>query len=774
MRKRAWWLSAAATLVVAPVVAVGIGIAVLDPNDYKAEIVEAVRNETGRVLELKGKLRISRSLWPTIEVSDVTLANLPGGTRPDMARAEHIEAELSLPALLWRRIEIIKLTLIGPNILFEQVAGKSNWVFTRPADPTPQPVSAPHAPFSLRVRNVHIKNGMITTRLPARTNVVGIQSLDLLHLTDDGPLDLNSVLVYSDNQPFKLRISAQPTAGLDGPWTAQLKFAAFDTTASATGTVNLAGDYDLRVNAKAGALEKLNALLPDMRLPALHEAILSTQLTSGPVPGDLPVVGETRLQFADADLDSRVPGLTLGTTEMAWPAAGGMAKLASAGRLAGQPFTVSGTFTVPLHPDGRVKMPIDLKAQFAPGGGNKAAASIGSLGLKGELTLDTLQFGGLDATAELRSPALAAFRPMLARSLPALTDVRFDGRVVVPAKAGTLRFTGARLVTHEGDIAGDGTIGSGTGLVLDARLHASRLDLDTMLEAFGVDLAAAPSSSTTGPMISTMPLPWSALRGQNINLSGDVDALTVQNQVWHKVELAFRLKEGRMQFGPVKLALPGGPLEMSLMADASASSVPVSLALHAPGFPLALLARYANLPGQITGTAQIDAKLRGTGQSAHDLAASLDGPFSLTVVGGQLSNAAFVKLTSASLDALSIKVPSQGETEIRCLGLAGSFSKGVGRFRTVALETTYLQLDGAGEVDLGKETVALKLHPLAQISGSAVSVPVLVEGPFRALRARLEGDSFDKLGLLIDSWFGSDRPNTCADAGLVPARAPAR
>jgi len=46
----------------------------------------------------------------------VTLANLPGGTRPDLARAERIVAQLSLPALLRRRSEVGKLTLEGPNI----------------------------------------------------------------------------------------------------------------------------------------------------------------------------------------------------------------------------------------------------------------------------------------------------------------------------------------------------------------------------------------------------------------------------------------------------------------------------------------------------------------------------------------------------------------------------------------------------------------------------------------------------------------------------------
>ena len=93
MRGWAWWLGAAALLLLLAVAALGIAVTLLDPNDYKPQIVAAVQQATGRTLSLGGPLRISRSLWPTIEVTDVTLANLPGGTRPDLARAERIEAQ---------------------------------------------------------------------------------------------------------------------------------------------------------------------------------------------------------------------------------------------------------------------------------------------------------------------------------------------------------------------------------------------------------------------------------------------------------------------------------------------------------------------------------------------------------------------------------------------------------------------------------------------------------------------------------------------------------
>jgi uncharacterized protein involved in outer membrane biogenesis len=768
----AWWLTAIAILVALPGLAVGIGAVVVDPNDYKAEIVQAVQNATGRTLRLNGPVRFSLSLWPTIDVSDVTLANLPGGTRPDIARAERIEARLSLPALLWHRIEVIKLTLVGPNILFEEVQGKPNWVFSPPAPAASASAAPSGTPYQLRIREVYVRNGMVTWRLPARTKVVGIRTLGLQHHEDGGPLAMDAVLVYSDNQPFSLRASAQPTAGPFGPWTTQLTFAAFDTKASAAGTMDVAGNYDLQVEATAGAVERLNALLPEMRLPMMHRATLSTHLMNGPVPGDLPVVGATRLHFEDADLGDRVRGLKLSASDVSLSTPGGSATVVSAGQFAGQTFTLNGIVSVPMYPDARTSLAFDLSARAVTG---REKAASGDLAIKGKMTLDALRFGGIDTAVALRTPALAAIRPMLWQRLPSLTDVRFDGRLIVPADGGSVSFSEAKLRAREGDVAGEGRIGLGATMALNTTLRSARLDLNATLTAFGVDPGTvAASAGTTGSLIPATPLPWTALSGPAIDLSGSVDTLTFQGRDWQRVELALQLKNGRMSVGTLKLALPEGPLEVSMATDVSVEPVPVSLVVHAPSVPLSLIASYAGLVGKVDGTMRIDAQLKAAGLTARDLAASLDGSIFAYAAGGQLSNADFVKLTSAALEALGIDVPAKGETTLRCLGLAGSLAKGVGRFKTIALETTYLSLGGVGQVDLGQETMALKLNPLARISGSPVSVPVVIEGPFRALNARLDADCFDKVGLFIDALFGGDHPDTCSDAGLIVTRSKGR
>jgi hypothetical protein len=137
-------------------------------------------------------------------------------------------------------------------------------------------------------------------------------------------------------------------------------------------------------------------------------------------------------------------------------------------------------------------------------------------------------------------------------------------------------------------------------------------------------------------------------------------------------------------------------------------------------------------------------------------------------LGGQLSNSAFRKLTASSLEPLGLQVPPEGDTAIRCLGVAGTVKNGLAQFRTIALETTYLSVEGVGQVDLARETVAFQLQPLAKVSGTSVAVPVVVEGPFGSISGRLDAGGLEKLGFLFHAWAGGDKSTACADAGLIP------
>ena len=156
--------------------------------------------------------------------------------------------------------------------------------------------------------------------------------------------------------------------------------------------MSIAGDYDLQVEGRIPELEKLNALLPSLHLPTLHRMSVSTHLISGRMPGDLPVIGETRLQAGSADLRDRLPGLMLNAVEVSRPKAGSAVTTSGAGHYAENTFTFAGTFELPERLDGRFSTVIDLKARVAAGGIQAQESADDSLALKGRLTVDAGTF----------------------------------------------------------------------------------------------------------------------------------------------------------------------------------------------------------------------------------------------------------------------------------------------------------------------------------------------------------------------------------------------
>jgi len=760
--RRRLWLGGALLALALPAAGLGLAAALLDPEDYKPQIAAAVERATGRALALRGPVRIGRSLWPTIEVEDATLANLPGGSRPDMVQVERVEARLSLPALLRRRLDIASLTLVGPNILLEFVEGRPNWVLGEPAAPGgTAPPAAAGPSIDVRVAGAAVRNGMVTLRLPGRTHVVGIRDLAFRRPAEGGPVSLEAELVYQDNASFRMSATATPTGGLTDPWETRLGFEAFGATVAAEGRMSLDGAYDLRAEARAPALSRLNALLPPMRLPALAGLEGTTHLASGPDPGGLPVIGETRLRFASGDLGDRAAGLRLGAVELALPGPGGTAAVGGTGRYAERDFRFDGTFSVPQRPERARQVPVTLRARAMPRSGQEGE---GSLEMDGRMALREAAFDGLEGTIDLRLPALAAWQPLLPAVLPALTAVALRGEMALPADLATVRLREAALTSRQVEAAGAVTLGLGSRLALEGALRVARLDLDALLSPGPARQNAAPGRW----VIPDTPLPWDWVRGREVDLTAAIAALTLRGQVWRDVDLALEMTGNRLQLAQARLRLPAGPAELAVSADASAREVPVTLRLRAPGVPLGLMTRTLALPGEASGALRLEAQLRARGRSARDLAASLTGPFSATMGEGGLDNRATVRIASAALEALGADVPAGGRTAIRCLGVAGAFQDGTGTLRTLALDSTHLRVAGAGTVDLGAERLDLALRPLARVAGSEVEVPVVVEGPFRAVEGRLEADALDRIGLLLNALTGGDRPRTCEEAGLLP------
>ena len=160
-----WLLIVPTVLLVLGAVAVGAAVALFDPEAQKPRIAAAVESATGRRLTLAGPVGLKFSLTPTVTLEDVSLANMPSGSRPEMARVGRVEAEFALLPLLSRRLELRRVVLRAPDILLETDAeGRPNWALT-PAGA--EPAAAPRDVAHPRVRRHRAPGGQPRHTAPA-------------------------------------------------------------------------------------------------------------------------------------------------------------------------------------------------------------------------------------------------------------------------------------------------------------------------------------------------------------------------------------------------------------------------------------------------------------------------------------------------------------------------------------------------------------------------------------------------------------------------------
>jgi AsmA protein len=115
-------------LIVLVLAAVIIIPLVVDPNDYRHHIEQAVEEQTGRSFEIEGEISLSVFPWLGLEVGRMRLGNPPGFGDQPFAEIGSAALGARLLPLLSRRLEVSTLRLDGLRVHLVQLEdGRNNW-----------------------------------------------------------------------------------------------------------------------------------------------------------------------------------------------------------------------------------------------------------------------------------------------------------------------------------------------------------------------------------------------------------------------------------------------------------------------------------------------------------------------------------------------------------------------------------------------------------------------------------------------------------------------
>ncbi len=100
----------------------------VDPNDYKGRITQAVKSSTGRELTLSGPIKLSVFPWLALEIGPASLGNPPGFSTEPFAAVRHAAFRVKLLPLLRKQLQIGKVEIEGLDLrLRKNAAGRGNW-----------------------------------------------------------------------------------------------------------------------------------------------------------------------------------------------------------------------------------------------------------------------------------------------------------------------------------------------------------------------------------------------------------------------------------------------------------------------------------------------------------------------------------------------------------------------------------------------------------------------------------------------------------------------
>ncbi len=509
---------------------------VIDPNDYKGEIIARVEKDTGRRLELPGDIELTVFPWLGVDLGALALSAAPGfGDRP-FIQSQRARVRVKLLPLLQQRIEMDTVVLEGLELnLVRDSAGRFNWetLGAKASAPSEKPAAPPSgtpakpegAAAALALGGVVMKDARISWDDRKLNERYAIERLNL----ETGAIE--------PGEPVPLELSfglAAGPAGLSGDVTLEgaiayaLEAQGFGVkplsfTAKLKGQPLPGGALDLRMTADAVSadLSRSSAEVDGLRLEAAG-ATVSGDLKASDLEAARPVVSY-RLHATSKDLSGlvkavaqqlKLEGLPKSVSQLSFD----LGLSGSASKIAVEPLKIEAALA-PQGAKGPLMLALSGKRLDLDIEARRVAVSEGRFKLAGKDAVAVLKELGI------RNPGLEKL------ALGIDMDTAFSG---TGTKLALAPFTVQASLAGETLPGGSAEVTLATRAEVDLERQALALD-DLALAGLGLDLRGGLRVSGTGraPKLSgTLSLkPFDARRlltqlGQEVPDTADPKALT--------------------------------------------------------------------------------------------------------------------------------------------------------------------------------------------------------------------------------------------------------
>jgi len=291
------------------------------------------------------------------------------------------------------------------------------------------------------------------------------------------------------------------------------------------------------------------------------------------------------------------------------------------------------------------------------------------------------------------------------------------------------------------DLSGDLVVDKpGERRRVDAVLHSNLLDIDDLAAVLGGTPTVTPAGNTVvtsgrpGRLLPDAPLNVERLRTMDGTLKYTAARVKRNELDIRKVELGADLDSAILNLDPVAFTFNRGELRGTARINAERDVPYSAVDLRLRNYPLeSIIPARGGVP-TVTGSALGRVQLEGPGASIHDFASASKGQMTVVVPQGRMRSA-FAELLGINATAGLFRLlgGDDSTTEIRCGVADFRVSNGVATARTFVIDTTPVLAQGAGTIDLGAETMNLRIDGQTKEARLVrLWSPIVVQGPLTA------------------------------------------
>lgn len=234
---------------------------------------------------------------------------------------------------------------------------------------------------------------------------------------------------------------------------------------------------------------------------------------------------------------------------------------------------------------------------------------------------------------------------------------------------------------------------------------------------------------------SAEPLDLTGLRALDANLNLALGTLQFQRMSFSNVALALRVANGAADARLTQIALYGGTGTARLIADGSGAVPRIAVELSTQNIQAEPLLRDAIGFDKIVGRGRLTASLVGQGVSQAAIMRSLRGNAAFAFNDGQWKGVNLGQVARTIQAVATGQAASQGgDTDFAELAATFAVADGVAATEDLRLLNPYVRLQGKGLINIGAQTIDMRIEPRAVNSAQGQGGDANVAGygiPFR-------------------------------------------